>query len=142
MLRGLALAILLVNLALLLWGSSRPEPQGSPLRVGGSPSDENLPTLVLIEETREDPVAPLPADLCMRIGPLDPRDADALEGNLVAWSLDWQRREGAEGWVLEVGPGRSPVWPENELRAIAGALAAEISPCRTPDPIAPEPSRP
>jgi len=143
MLRGLALAILLLNLALLLWGGSRAESQTSASRLGDRPSAFELPTLVLLDEVVELPVAQTPfTDPCLSIGPLDSDGADALEASAAAWNLHWQRRDGPEGSVLNVGPGRDSTWPESDLRALAGVLAAEISSCRMPDPIAPEPSRP
>lgn len=137
------MAILLLNLALLFWGSSRPASQGPALRGGDRSSAAELPRLVLVDEAKERPVGSQSvAGRCLRMGPLDPEDAIAMEESLASWNLTWQRREGAEGWVLDVEPGSSSVWPESDIRALADAVAAEISPCRTPDPIAPERPRP
>lgn len=146
MLRGLALAILLVNLALLLWGSSRSGSQSPAARMGDQASLAELPTLVLIDEGDEAPedsrdsmtvISP-----CLRIGPLSADDAATLLERASPLNLAWQLSDGREGSMLEVVSGVGSAWPESDLRALARALAAEISPCLTADPIAPEPLTP
>lgn len=142
MLRGLALAILLLNLALFFWGSSRVEPSGPAASPDAPSSLDHLPELVLLEEIAEEPVAPASSDPCVEIGPVDPEEADALQSTLASLALQWQRRDSAEGSLLVVEPGSASGWPESDIRALVGALDTEISACRTLDPIAPEPPRP
>lgn len=155
MLRGLALAILLLNLALLLWGSSRPGLQRPVPPMGNQASPAPLPTLVLIDEVPgsvlldvhdevpRDPMGRMTVvSPCLRIGPLSADDTATLPERTAAWNLAWQRSDGREGSMLDVAPGVGAAWPESDLRALAEALATEISPCATADPIAPEPSTP
>ena len=148
MLRGFALAILLLNLALLLWGSSRAGSERAPFAVEELGSATELPTLILLDEVGSDEVgsdevgSSEPPGACMRLGPLSADDADLMLRGFADLDLAWQRSESADGTVLEVEPGSSLEWPETDLRALAEALAAVISPCRGEDLIAPEPSRP
>lgn len=143
MLRGFALAILLLNLALLMWGSSRPAPQALVPKADDQAPAAALPTLTLIDEAQHDPVDAASVRVpCLRIGPLAPDDAETAVSSATAWNLSWRRSDGEEGSFLDVKPGTGSTLPEIELQALADALAAEISPCQAADPIAPEPRRP
>lgn len=143
MLRGLALAMLLVNLALLLWGSSR---SGSQVVVVGErqrADSVQLSSLVLLEERPERAVAQAEdAVTCLRLGPLPAADADTLVAAIVAWDLRWRRSDSDDGALLFVEPDSRSAWREGDIRALADTLATEIIPCPEADPIALEPPRP
>ncbi len=143
MLRGLAFAILVLNLALLLWGSSRPKSELPAVGIQNPASTGDLPGLVLIDETQPDPVVSTPAVVpCLLLGPMSAVAADALEAGLTAWNLTWQRRDEADGIVFAVEPGSDSVWPEQGLWALAEKLETEILPCPGEDAIAPGPLKP
>lgn len=143
MFRGLALAMLLVNLALLLWGSSR---SGSQVAVVGERQRADsvpLPSLVLLEERPKRAVEPAEdAVACLRLGPLPAADADTLVAAIAAWDLRWRRSDSDDGALLFVEPDRRSAWREGDIRALADTLATEIIACPEADPIASAPPRP
>lgn len=144
MLRGFALAILLVNLALLFWGSSRagPDtPSGSSQR---SASTDELPTLVLLDDASRDSDESIPgASACIRFGAMPEDVIDTLTVAIgEAWNSSWRRIEEPGGVYVEVSTAGLATGSERDLRALAGSLGAQILPCRHAETIAPEVSRP
>lgn len=144
MFRGLALLMLLLNLALLLWGSSRPLPERDAAEIRDQSSTDALPTLRLIDAgpavtAREQA---FPEERCLRFGPLGVEESASAVEKLAAWNLAWRRSEEGVATVLEIRPGSGSDWPEEDIRALAASLASEIFPCRIADPIAPEAPKP
>ncbi|MCC5885103.1 MAG: hypothetical protein JJT88_01585 [Gammaproteobacteria bacterium] len=143
MLRGFALAVVLLNLALLLWGSGRPGPERPPASQQMVLPDSDLPTLVLLQESSSDP-AELPSVVtpCLLLGPVSGDDADTLVEAAVAWNMTWRRSEEEDGIWVEIEPEEPSNWPEGDIRALADSMGAEIFPCQDVDAIAPGGPRP
>ncbi len=137
MLRALALLVLVVNLALLLWGSSRGRPEG--VAPEPPPLPPELPSLVLLSESerplverREAEVTP--ADPCLRFTfEGDPESVAALALAMAAVGHDatWLQLDDQTG-ALELRPSQAlglEGWSEERVLAQAAAAGLVPEPC-------------
>lgn len=137
MLRALALLVLLVNLALLLWGSGRPPP--AHMREEPPPLPDGLASLLLLEESEHRIPRPLPvpsgetATSCLRLDVAEDRStAEALAAEVTArgHAVDWLD-VGDTRLVFEARPGPAghEAWSEPDLVALARELGLEWAVC-------------
>lgn len=126
MLRGLALAVLLLNLALWLWGRQQlPAPISA---APGPDQGEVLPSLVLLGPVETLPAAP---ELCLSLGPVTAEEAAELVEDWLPAGVSWRRRdiEGAIWLDLRAAPAFG--LPSLELIAEAYGVAS-TGPCPEP----------
>ncbi|TVS18185.1 MAG: hypothetical protein EA417_04150 [Gammaproteobacteria bacterium] len=137
MLRALALLVLLVNLALLLWGSSRGRPEG--LAPDPPPLPPELPSLVLLSESEHPLVERRDIDVpaagpCLRFSFEADREALAalaLAMAAVGHDATWLQLDDQVA-ALELRPGEAGLegWSEERLVALAEAEGLLPEPCR------------
>ncbi len=144
MLRALALLVLLANLALLLWGSSRPPPAHTLAEPPALPA--GVARLLLLEESERRVPIPRPAPSvesspsCLRLEVAEDRPvAEALAAELttLGHTVDWVDAD-EMSVVMEIrpGPAGEEAWSEEVLVALIREAGLEPSECLH-QPIAP-----